>query len=416
MRRLKAWFGIIVLALGLVVVAPPERAFAVPVHVQSAANASHNTNPVTATLGAGATAGNLLVAFCAADTGTITTAPAGYTLIRSDTTTRTQAAYYRIATGGETTASCTTSSSFNGVQIHEFSGIDTANPLMAHNTATGTSTSPSSGSVTTTETDALLVAGVVIGGQTAFSAWNNTFTERADIAIGGGSPPSRITVGGATRVVAATGTYSTTATAGASGSWRGQIIAFRASTTIPVLGVDIVDATGTPVASPSASLAAATAGFNCQAVAGTLGVSAQRIRITNTTASPAWTVAIAASSGATATWSSGTYVYDFNDPSGAPAGCADGADADNRPGQLSISPAAGTIAPQTGCTNTGVTSGSNSAFNQGVTDSITLISASTSAGTNCYWDFTGIGLSQTIPAAQPAGSYTLGLTLTVTAS
>lgn len=416
MQRLNAWFGIAILAIGLVAVLPPEQASAVPVYVKSASAASHNTNPITATFTTGATAGNLLVAFCGSDTGTITTPPAGFTQIRYETTTRTQGVYYKISTGGETSFSCTTSSSFNGLHVHEFSGVDTLNPVMASGSATGTSASPNSGSVTTTETDALLVTGITIGGQTAFSAWNNTFTERADIAVTGGSPPSRITVGAATRIVSPTGSYSTTATAGASSAWRGQIVAFRASLTAPVLSVDIVDASGNSVVSPSASLTTATAGFDCQTVTGTVGTNEQRIRVTNTTTSPAWTVAIAATSGATGLWDSGANNYDFNDPSGTPAGCGDGADADTRPGQLTLNPSVGTTTPQTGCTTTGVTRGSGAGFNEGVSNSLTLISASSSAATNCYWDLTGISASQTIPATQPAGTYTLSLTITAVAN
>lgn len=403
------------LALGLAVVVPPKQASAAPVYVQSTGTFNHNSTTNTATFVTPATAGNLIVVICGAETGTITT-PTGFTTAIYQTGSQAQGIYYKVSTGGEATLSCTTSSSFSGIHIYEYSGMDTVSPLMTTGSATGTSNSPSSGLLTTTAPNALLITGITIQGTTAFSAWSNSFTERYDGAISSGSPNSRHTFGGATRIVGATGTYSTTATAGASGNWRGQIVAFREQTTIPVLSVDIVDATGNSVASPSASLAAVNADFTCQLTTGTLGVSAQRIRITNTTVTPTWTVAVAATDGATAQWTSGTNTYDFNDPSGTPAGCNDGADTDNRPGQLSLDPSVGTITPQSGCATTGVTRGSNAGFNEGVVNSITLISASSSAQTNCYWDFTDTALSQRIPADQPVGSYSINLTLTVTAS
>jgi len=52
-----------------------------------------------------------------------------------------------------------------------------------------------------------------------------------------------------------------------------------------------------------------------------------------------------------------------------------------------------------------------------VTDSITLITADGTADTSCYWDITGIGISQTIPAEQPAASdYDINMTVSVVAS
>lgn len=180
------------------------------------------------------------------------------------------------------------------------------------------------------------------------------------------------------------------------------------------LTTDIVDAGGSSVGSPSVSMSTGTVSFSCGSTSATLGVSAQRIRVTNTTASAPWTLSIAATSGATSTWTTGAITFDFNDSTSS--GCGDGGDADSRPGQLSISPSGGTITPQGGCSSTGVTLGSNTAFLQGTTDSITLATASGSAQTNCYWEFTDIALSQTIPAEQAAGTYTLSMTVTVVAS
>lgn len=182
------------------------------------------------------------------------------------------------------------------------------------------------------------------------------------------------------------------------------------------LTVDIVDGAGSSVASPSLNMAGVAAGNSCQTTAGTLSVTAQKIRVTNTTATPAWTLSMAATLGAATSWSSGTANYDFNDPNGSPAGCSDGADADSLAGQLSVDPSAASTTPQAGCSSTGITLGSPSAFSQGSIDSITLVNASSGAQTSCYWDVTAIGLSQKIPTFQSPGSYTVNVVTTVVAN
>lgn len=417
MKQLRAWFGIVVLALSMVFVVPSDQASAAAAFVQTANAQSNNSSTLTPTLGTTATSGNLLVVVCSISVNATFTTPTGFSVAISQSGTMSQVIYYKISNGTETSATCTFGTSgFVGAHISEYSGIDSTGTLLTTGSATGTGTAVSSGSLTTTVDNALLFAAVSVQANSSYSAWSNSFTERNDFATGGGNPNQRKTYGSADRSVATTGTYTTTATAGGSGEWRGQIVAFRETTIVPVLSVDIVDATGAPVASPSASLTAANSSFNCQTVTGTLGVSAQRIRVTNTTASAAWTVAVAATSGATSLWDSGTDTYDFNDSSGTPAGCADGADTDTDAGRLTINPAAGTVTPESGCTTTGVSLGASTAFVEGTADSVTLLSASGSANTNCYWDVTGIGLSQTIPPQQTAGSYSLDLTLTITAS
>ena len=180
------------------------------------------------------------------------------------------------------------------------------------------------------------------------------------------------------------------------------------------LGVDVVDGSGVSVASPSLAMSGLVISNLCQTTTGTLGMSTQKIRLANTTGYSPWSLSIAASGGATANWSSGTATYDFNDANAS--GCSDGGDADSLAGQLSIDPTAATNAPQAGCTTTGVGLGSASTFSQGTTDSITLASASTSALPGCYWDLTGIALSQKIPSLQASGSYSLQLTLTSVAN
>jgi hypothetical protein len=184
----------------------------------------------------------------------------------------------------------------------------------------------------------------------------------------------------------------------------------------PTLSVDIVDAADVSVVSPSLSMSSVTASGVCQTSTGTLGVAAQKIRVSNTTITPSWSLSIAATAGATGNWSTGTKTYDFNDGAGGVAGCSDGADADSLAGQLSVDPSVGTITPQSGCSATGLTKGTSSAFNQSVTDNITIMSASASAATNCYWDLIGVALSQKVPELQAMGTYSLPITITVVAN
>ncbi len=182
------------------------------------------------------------------------------------------------------------------------------------------------------------------------------------------------------------------------------------------LGVNVVDSGGSTVASPSFSMTSSGYQFDCSTNTGSLGSSSQRIRVTNTTASPGWTLTVAATSGASTLWQNGgsTQNYDFNDTTSS--GCSDGADADSKAGRMTIDASAGTLTPQSGCNNDNVTKGSSANFNQDVTDSITLLNASSSAQTSCYWELIGVGLSQVIPAQQTPDSYTINMTVTLTAS
>lgn len=186
------------------------------------------------------------------------------------------------------------------------------------------------------------------------------------------------------------------------------------------LATDILDASRASVASPSATLTAKSFAFDCYsgggASTGTLGTDSERIYVINPDAADnGWTLTIAATGGATTTWASGGNNFDFNDGGGS--GCTDGVDADSSGGQLTINANAGTLtADCASCATTNVTKGSSTAFVQGTTDSVTLLTAA--AGSDDIWRgyLTGVALSQTIPAEQATGAYTLGMTITVTAS
>ena len=392
---------------------PPVHAYGVL--VQKNSTTASGVSSVSVAFAAGPVANDLLIAICGASTASTITAPSGFSTAKNENGTPSQGIFYKVATGSEgtTALSCgggTTSTRW-GMQIYEYNHMATSSPLNAVNSASSTgSTSPaSSGSVTTTQGDDLLIAGITVNTSTALSAWTNSFTQEENMTIGGGT---KVAYGGADHIVTTTGTYSTAATSG-NAAWRGQIAAFKEATPVS-LTVDVVDGSGVSVSSPSVSMGSASRSFSCQTVTGTLGASTQKIRVNNTSGNPAWTLSIAATGGPTSSWSAGTPKYDFNDTTSS--GCADGADADTLAGDLTINPSVGAVAPQSGCSSTGVALGASAAFNQGTTDAITLATGSTSAAVNCYWDFTGILLSQTVPATQQAGSYSLGMTLTITAN
>lgn len=184
------------------------------------------------------------------------------------------------------------------------------------------------------------------------------------------------------------------------------------------LTADIVDGAGASVSSPNYQMGSVGFPFTCSSTTGTIGTSSQKIRISNTTATPGWSLSLAATDGSTGLWRNGgnTQQYDYNDPSGSVAGCADGADADTRAGQLQVTPTGSVITPQSGCSTANISLGSLASFNESVTNAITIASATSSASTQCYWDLTGIGLTQTIPANQASDSYSINFTLTLTAS
>lgn len=191
-------------------------------------------------------------------------------------------------------------------------------------------------------------------------------------------------------------------------------VIWRMSGSTPTISA--VDSNGCTTANQNVSFTNMQVSFACTLSTGTMSSAAQKFRIVNTTANPNWSVSIAATDGPNSLWTSGSDRYDFNDGAGSPAGCADGADADSgETGQLTIDPSVGTRTPKSSCSNTGTTLGSRAAFEQGVTNNITLITGN-NAPTNCYWDVTGIGLSQRIPPSTKQGTYSLNLTVTVMAN
>ena len=188
------------------------------------------------------------------------------------------------------------------------------------------------------------------------------------------------------------------------------------------LATDMRDASRVTIASPSITMSAAAFSFDCQtggsASTGTFGSNSQRIYVDNpSAANNGWTLTLAATSGATTTWTDGSKILDFNDPTGSTAGCDDGVDTDTAKGQMTVDASVATLtADCTTCSTANITKGSSTAFSEGVTNTITLLNAAAASDNVGRWYLTGVSISQTIPAEQEAGNYTINMTLTATAS
>ncbi len=188
------------------------------------------------------------------------------------------------------------------------------------------------------------------------------------------------------------------------------------------LTTDIRSDSSTSVGSPAVTMGAKTFSFDCQsggsASTGTFGTASERIYVDNPDAADGgWTLTLAAAA-TTTTWGSGSNYFDFNDAGGS--GCTDtsgSTDPDSYGGQMTVNPATGAITTDySGSDTTGISLGSSSAYVQGTTDTITLVTASSASADIWRGYFTGISMSQTIPAEQAADTYTIDLTLSVTAS
>ncbi len=188
-----------------------------------------------------------------------------------------------------------------------------------------------------------------------------------------------------------------------------------------ILTVSIVDDVGDAVVSPTVPFTPVTTSFIDQETTASLGSSVdvwgpsitQQILLANPTETEAWTVSIAATDGPTATWSDGTNTMDYN---GA---------ALLSEGRLTVNPQTAYIRraefnPSTAAitgentSTTGISAGAEDTFDEaGGTNSITLFSSTTGEDYNGYV-IRGIELRQNVPAQQPAGNYTLDMTITAT--
>ncbi|MFO0204022.1 MAG: YDG domain-containing protein, partial [Alphaproteobacteria bacterium] len=114
----------------------------------------------------------------------------------------------------------------------EYTGVLALNPLDVVNNNTGTSTSPSTNSITTTQANELIIAG--IGHQnsgTIFSSAANTnsFSVVASATTTDNPGGNNVVTSALERIVTSTGTYSTGGSLDGSRSWSAAIASFKAS-------------------------------------------------------------------------------------------------------------------------------------------------------------------------------------------
>lgn len=166
------------------------------------------------------------------------------------------------------------------------------------------------------------------------------------------------------------------------------------------LSTDVRDGSNVVVASPSFSMAARNVSTSQQSTTGTFGSGTQRISVDNPGgANNGFSLTLNATTPGTGTWSDGaSHTYAYNGTAAT--------------GQLTVDPSVSTWTAVTG-TIASITKGTSATFTG--TNPITL--ATTSASLEDIWNgyVTGIGLTQTIPANTPAGTYTISMTQTVTA-
>lgn len=159
------------------------------------------------------------------------------------------------------------------------------------------------------------------------------------------------------------------------------------------LTYDIVDGTGTPIASPAVAFAATTFNFSCQTQTATFGTASEKVKIGNPLLSGV-KLDINAQTPATDAWTSGSDNYSYKDAAGS--GCTGG--------QMTIS---GGSFNQTAGANAPTYTMPGGAFSS--TSPVTLLNNTST--TAWEGELTGYTLSQKIPAEQADGSYSLNMVL-----
>src|SRR5579863_5630718 len=221
-----------VLALTLLSMARPV--VAATAYVQSAAQDPFASNALSVKYAAAQNAGDLNVVAIGWNDSTssvisVTDSSHNNYLVAAAPTTiagnGTQVIYYAqniaaAAAGANTvTVTFSTTVAWPDVRIVEYSGIASSSALDVSVGASGTSTSPSSGTVATTNANDLLVGANFIGG--GFAAVGSGYTQRLVT-----NPDSDLVED---RVVSATGSYSASSTQAPSSWWVMQMAAFRAT-------------------------------------------------------------------------------------------------------------------------------------------------------------------------------------------
>lgn len=162
-----------------------------------------------------------------------------------------------------------------------------------------------------------------------------------------------------------------------------------------ILSVGFFDENNNPSTSPIFNMNNASYSSILQTVEGYLGDQNNKIKITNTTRNKLWTMSISPELGSNALWidSSNNNSYKFNGT--------------NLEGNMKIDPATMNIS-----NGNGILINGESSFQNGVVDSITLVS-SNNLTTENYWDIENIKIQQSIPPNQPSGNYSINMVLSI---
>src|SRR3989339_579043 len=187
------------------------------------------------------------------------------------------------------------------------------------------------------------------------------------------------------------------------------------------LATDIVNGTYVTVGSPTMAMSSANFSLVCQTVTGSFGTASEQIYVTNPDAADGgWTLSLAAATPATDVWDGAASDFDYNDPAGS--GCTDTTDDDDVDlvgGQMTVNPAAGTLAVGqcASCVVTNVTKGSSAAVDVAPVNSITVLTGAAGSDDIGDWTLQGVAISQKIPAEQAAAAdYDINMVLSIVAA
>ena len=126
--------------------------------------------------------------------------------------------YVQNCNGGANQVTGDGNQGFNALSILEYSGVATSSALVGNNTGASFGTAITSGDVTTSDPNVLLIAGVGYG-ERDFTAGTN-YTTRSVIK-------QIASVAVEDRIVSSTGTYNATGTLNSNGSWGIVLAAFK---------------------------------------------------------------------------------------------------------------------------------------------------------------------------------------------
>lgn len=220
------------------VLAGASAALAQPALIQSALTESVQTDLASVALSSPPTPGNVLVAFCGTATAqTLDSISPGWQIAIDESANGPGLAIlYKVADPGDTVGLTIRYSAGTrlGVQLLEYSGIDTALPIQAVASSSGSDVAPQTGSVTTLVPDERVVAGIVALTDEPVSGWTGGFAQIQNF-VTGQPPRAPSTHTAADRLATAPGTYSSSVNiAGRKARWRGQIVALNPTPAVSV--------------------------------------------------------------------------------------------------------------------------------------------------------------------------------------